>query len=145
MPRVIRRPVHAGTWYETGMQRQLEVLSPTLLYLAKLPSAEPVLSSSLQQWLDAADAGSKHARAIISPYVNIHILLQLKCKNQYYLQSQLCVAYLQPCRTALLWACHGLCLQTYSASTSVGSANSTQSQLEKDVKSVAPQLTLLGL
>lgn len=37
--------------------------------LDSVPHAEPNLTSSLQQWMDAADAGSKHARAIISPYV----------------------------------------------------------------------------
>ena len=70
MPRIVRRPAHAGTWYETGMQWQLGVLLLSMRKLALLPSAEPVLSSSLQQWLDTVDAGSKHARAIISPYVH---------------------------------------------------------------------------
>ena len=44
-------------------------LDQTQIELDPVPHAEPVLTSSLQQWMDAADAGSTHARAIISPYV----------------------------------------------------------------------------
>lgn len=49
MPRVIRRPLHAGTWYE----------------------AEPVLSCGLEQWLAAARGERKHVRAIISPHAGL--------------------------------------------------------------------------
>ncbi|DBA99827.1 hypothetical protein WJX77_001024 [Trebouxia sp. C0004] len=49
MPRIVRRPLHAGTWYET----------------------EPGLSSGLETWLAAADTGNTHARAIISPHAGL--------------------------------------------------------------------------
>lgn len=66
MPRIVRRHVHAGTWYET----------------------EPTLTSGLQQWLDAADAGGKHARAIISPHAGLRYCGHVMAYAYKHIQPQ---------------------------------------------------------